>query len=142
MHAPEACLFFARAPQDVTEEELTALFSEHGAVEEVSIYRSWCVPTTNQPRRCQQPYDNVQHHPHKLRLRCLQVRCGCSSPIAVLPATHLQAQCSLTLHMRVSLFCSSCSLFLQALRQDLQGLRHSAVQGQGGCQCCAAGLEW
>jgi hypothetical protein len=36
-HDPEACLFFARAPQDVTEEELLALFSPHGTVEEVSI---------------------------------------------------------------------------------------------------------
>ncbi|WIA19398.1 hypothetical protein OEZ85_004018 [Tetradesmus obliquus] len=50
VHAPEACLFFARAPQDVTEEELTALFSEHGAVEEVSIYRSW--PSAKTSKGC------------------------------------------------------------------------------------------
>jgi hypothetical protein len=43
---PEACLFFARAPQDVTQEEILALFSQYGTVEDDSIYRSWCVQRT------------------------------------------------------------------------------------------------
>jgi hypothetical protein len=43
MHDPEACLFFARAPQDVTTEQLTSLFSQHGTILDVSIYRSWWV---------------------------------------------------------------------------------------------------
>jgi hypothetical protein len=51
MHDPEACLFFARAPPDVTVEELTSVFSQHGPVVDVSWWvqshrkhatSSWC----------------------------------------------------------------------------------------------------
>ncbi|WIA19165.1 hypothetical protein OEZ85_003811 [Tetradesmus obliquus] len=41
---PTACLFFARAPPDVTSEEISATFSQYGPVEGVNIYRSWYAP--------------------------------------------------------------------------------------------------